>query len=39
MRPSVREGKVAAAKAKGVQFLRAENGYALFAVGSGEYAV
>jgi alpha-L-rhamnosidase len=34
---SVREGKVAAAEAKGAQFLRAENGYAIFAVGSGEY--
>jgi len=34
---SVREGDVAATAAKGVTFLRAEDGYALFEVGSGEY--
>jgi len=33
----VLEGKGAAAKAQGVKFLRSESGYAVFAVGSGEY--
>lgn len=34
---SIREGHVRAAKAKGVKFLRMEDGKAVFAVGSGEY--
>jgi len=35
---SVKESGVSASKAKGVQFLRMENGTAVFAVGSGSYS-